>query len=90
MRYGYLPALGGPFDSKVYLKELEEADDYEKLNILVKKIADDYTSKIIETNTQENLKCSDEFFPDDPINKSNIKAPKTGSKALSHSHDIDR
>ena len=90
MRYGYLPALGGPFDSKVYLKELEEADDYEKLNILVKKIADDYTSKIIETNTQENLKCSDEFFPDDPIDKSKIKAPKTGSKSLSHSHDIDR
>lgn len=90
MRYGYLPSLGGSFDSKVYLKELEEADDYEKLNILVKKIADDYTSKLVEANKQEKLKCSDEFFPDDPIDKSKIRAPKTRSKSLSHSQDIDR
>ena len=90
MRYGALPDLGYPLDSKVYLKELQAANDYEKMNVLVKKIANDYTSKLIETVARENLKCSDEFFPDDPINKSNIKAPKTGSKALSHSHDIDR
>ena len=90
MRYGYFPALGRLFDSKVYIKELQAADNYEKLNILAKKIADDYTSKLIETDKQENLKCSDEFFPDDPINKSKIKAPKTRTNSVSRSHDIDR